>query len=149
MKKLEIFTLFFILASGITFAQGGKMMKEKVRALKVAFITKELSLTSTEAEKFWPVYNEFEDRQFEVKFKKMRTLKGKLDNVDTMSDKDAQTLLTQLESAEDELTQNRKKLVQSLKGVISPVKILKLKKAEDDFNRKLLKQYRDKGPDKQ
>ncbi|MDI1255813.1 MAG: sensor of ECF-type sigma factor [Flavobacterium sp.] len=144
MKPLKILTLIFIFASGMSFAQGGKMIKDKVRTLKVAFITQELALTSAEAEKFWPVFNEFDDKQFEIKFKKMRALKSKLENLDTMTDKDAQTLLNQFESAEDELSQNRKKLVQNLKGVISPVKILKLKKAEDDFNKKLLKQYRDK-----
>jgi len=47
---------------------------------------------------------------------------------------------------EDELNQLRKKFVNSLKGVLPSVKIIKLKKAEDDFNRKLLQQYRDKGP---
>ena len=53
-------------------------------------------------------------------------------------------MLAQLESTEDELYQLKKKFVANLKGVISPVKILKLKKAEENFNRKLLKQYRDK-----
>ncbi|MGK4568656.1 sensor of ECF-type sigma factor [Flavobacterium sp. 3HN19-14] len=145
MKTVKIFTLLLLFASGISFAQGGKIVKEKVKALKVAFITKELDLSSAEAEKFWPVFNEFDDKQFELKFKKMRALKDKLDNLDTMGDKDAQSLLAQFENVEDELAQNRKKLIQNLKGVISPVKILKLKKAEDDFNKKLLKQYRGKG----
>ena len=33
----------------------------------------------------------------------------------------------------------------NLKEVLPAVKILKLKKAEEDFNRKLLQQYKDKG----
>lgn len=33
--------------------------KERIKALKVAYITKELNLTSAEAEKFWPVYNDY------------------------------------------------------------------------------------------
>ena len=49
-----------------------------------------------------------------------------------------------MESTEDELYQLKKKFVANLKGVISPIKILKLKKAEEGFNRKLLQQYRDK-----
>ena len=36
---------------------------ERVQALKVAFITKALNLTSAEAEKFWPIYNEFQDKR--------------------------------------------------------------------------------------
>ena len=49
-----------------------------------------------------------------------------------------------MESTEDELYQAKKKFIASLKGVISPLKILKLKKAEEGFNRKLLKEYRDR-----
>jgi hypothetical protein len=45
---------------------------------------------------------------------------------------------------EDELYQWRKKFIVNLKGVIPPIKIIKLKKAEEGFNRKLLKQYREK-----
>ena len=66
------------------------------------------------------------------------------DSFDKLSEKDAATMLAQMESTEDELYQLKKKFVTSLKGVISPVKILKLKKAEENFNRKLLQQYRDK-----
>ena len=49
-----------------------------------------------------------------------------------------------MESTEDELFQSRKKFVNSLKGVLPAVKILKLKKAEEEFSKKLLQQYRDK-----
>lgn len=33
---------------------------EKIQALKIAFITQKLELTSAEAQKFWPVYNRYE-----------------------------------------------------------------------------------------
>ena len=65
------------------------------------------------------------------------------DQIDKLSEKEAATLLVQMESTEDELYQLRKKFMASLKGVISPIKILKLKKAEEGFNKKLLQQYRD------
>jgi hypothetical protein len=57
-------------------------------------------------------------------------------------------MLAQMESTEDELYQLKKKFISNLKGVISPIKILKLKKAEENFNRKLLQQYRDRKLDK-
>ena len=34
---------------------------EKVQALKIAFITQKLDLTSDEAQRFWPVYNRYEN----------------------------------------------------------------------------------------
>ena len=35
--------------------------KEKIEQLKIAYITKELDLTTDEAEKFWPLYNAMND----------------------------------------------------------------------------------------
>ena len=51
------------------FAQGGqrkKMLKDKIEAQKIAYITNELSLTATEAQQFWPIYNEFSDKNEEL-----------------------------------------------------------------------------------
>ncbi len=42
--------------------QSGEVTEQKqqnIEALKVAFISKELELTPAEAEKFWPVYNQY------------------------------------------------------------------------------------------
>ena len=41
-------------------ATGTKSAK-KLQALKIAFITQKLQLTSAEAEKFWPVYNQYDN----------------------------------------------------------------------------------------
>jgi hypothetical protein len=56
MKKLILFLLVF---AGISYICAAQPPKERIKALKVAYITKELNLTSSEAEKFWPVYNEY------------------------------------------------------------------------------------------
>ena len=122
--------------------------KEQIYALKVAFITNNLSLTSAEAEKFWPIYNSFETKQFDLKHQKSISYIKKMDDefLNKMSDKEALNVLTQMEASEDEVFQLRKKLIVSLKSILSPVKIIKLKKAEDEFNKKLLQQYREKGP---
>lgn len=136
-----------LLAVTFTFHAQVDEKREKIKALKTAFFTTELSLSSEESAKFWPIYNAFDEKQFELRHTKMKSLINKLKNsIDTMSDKEALSVLNQLEDYDQELFENRKKLVTSLKQVISPIKILKLKKAEDDFNRTLLKQYKGKGP---
>ncbi len=73
MKKIILFILLSFLVVGVTMAQpperpmgphgkGPRPSKENVEALKVAFITRHLNLTSEEAQKFWPAYNAyFED----------------------------------------------------------------------------------------
>ncbi|WP_309614895.1 sensor of ECF-type sigma factor [Flavobacterium sp.] len=149
MKISKIFPLLIAFISLNAFAQDGPFLrkkKEQIKALKVAFITDELSLTPDEAAKFWPLFNAFEDKQQEIKKQKLKGYLNRIDDdsFDNLSEKDASTMLAQMESSEDELYQLKKKFVASLKGVISPLKILKLKKAEENFNRKLLQQYRDK-----
>ncbi len=60
MKKIII---FFIAVLGVSFVTAQepprKMMgqRQNIEVLKVAYFTKHLSLTTEEAEKFWPLYN--------------------------------------------------------------------------------------------
>lgn len=72
---------------------------------------------------------------------------GRMDDntMDKMSEKEANSFLNQMESNEDELYMLRKKFITTLKGILPATKIIKLRKSEEDFNRKLLQQYRDKG----
>ena len=148
-KILPILLLFF---SFNFYAQGDKMKekKEQIKALKVAFLTTELDLTTSEAEKFWPLYNAFDDKQFELRHKKMKAFKDKMDDddLDKMTEKEASSLLAQIECNEEQLFLLRKKFTANLKGVIPSIKIIKLRKSEEDFNKKLLQQYREKGPKK-
>ena len=147
IKNILPLIMFFITFS--FYAQDDKKVdekREKIKAYKVSFLTTELELTTTEAEKFWPVYNAFDDKQFELRHEKMKTYMRKLDDdkINSISEKEAATLLSQIESTDKELYLLREKYMSNLKKILSAKKILKLKKSEDDFNRKLLKQYRDK-----
>ena len=149
MKINKLIPLFILFFSMSIFAQDGsffKEKKEKIKAIKIAYITNELSLTPDEATKFWPLFNAFEDKQNEIRKQKLKGYLDRIDDngIDKLSEKEAGTLLAQMESTEDELYQLKKRFVANLKGVISSIKIIKLKKAEEGFNRKLLQQYRDK-----
>jgi len=151
MKLKLIVPLLLVFSLG-AFAQGSKEKQEKreyIKALKVSFLTTELKLTAEESEKFWPVYNAFEEKQYCIRHDKMRPLVKKIDEVgvDKISDKEALSYLNQLEDADEEIFNLRKKLVADLKPLIGPARLLKLKKAEEDFNRKLLHKYKDKKKD--
>lgn len=152
MKIKNILPIILFFATFSFYAQNDKTdeKREKIKAYKVSFLTTELELTSTEAEKFWPVYNAYDDKQFELSHEKMKTYLRKLDddNISSMSEKEAAALLSQIESTDKELYLLRDKYNTNLKKILSAKKILKLKKSEDDFNRKLLKQYRDKAGNK-
>lgn len=142
MKANQLITMLFLLCSVAFYSQESK--KEKIKALKIAYITKDLELTSSEAEKFWPLYNAYDENQFDLRMVKMRKIRHELKSkpIENMSIQEANLLLNQIEALEDENYQNKKKFMVELRKVISSVKILKLKQSEDDFNKTLLKQYR-------
>lgn len=141
MKKINFLYLLLLGYTLTSYSQDSK--KEQIKAAKVAFITNELNLTSTEAEKFWPIFNAFEDKQQELKRQKIKgyLLRFEIDNI---SEKEASEMVTSYEKNEEELHQIRKKFVINLKAVIPSIKILKLKKAEEEFSKKLLRQYKEK-----
>lgn len=146
MKTKILFPIIFLLVTSLSFSQGFKEKREKVKALKVAYITEQLELTTDEAQKFWPIYNAFDENQSELRHEKMRAIldRFKPRNVEKLSEKDASNSLAQMEKIEEDLFNLKKKFIKDLQGVISAKKIIKLKKAEEDFNRELLKQMREK-----
>lgn len=139
MKKI---ILLFVLINcfQISLAQPGEH-RERIKALKTAHITNELRLTSDEAEKFWPVYNASEERIHELK-KEERKLKMKLGKGNDVSDSEAMEILDQFIAIEEKIHNEKKALITKLKKVLPAKKIIKLKKAEDNFNRKLLEELR-------
>ena len=143
MKKYTL-TLIMALVSAVAIAQGRPDRTEHIKSLKIAFITNELQLTADEATKFWPIYNAYEEKQHELRRTRMAGFFKRGESIDKMSEKEAEVVLSQMEKSEDELHTLRKKFIANLKTVISPVKIIKLRKAEEDFNRDLLRQYRQK-----
>lgn len=147
MKKiLTLVAVFIVFGAAAQRPEQKEKKKEQIKSLKIGFITNQLSLTTEEASKFWPIYNAFEVKQQEIKKQKLNLILDELhkDSLDKISDKEATAILAQIEVAEDELFQLKKKFITSLKGVISPLKILKLKKVEENFTKKLLELYRDK-----
>jgi hypothetical protein len=142
MKKITI--ILFILISSLTFGQNEKKL-ERIKALQVAFISTKLDLTPEEAQKFWPVFNEFNDKQLDLrKQKRILMFKLKPENSGTLSDKDVQKALDDSEAIEMNIQNNRNQFVKNLKGVISPQKILLLKKLEEDFKNTMLKQFKER-----
>ena len=139
MKKFIITLLFVSLTLGVT----AQNKRERIRSLKVAHITESLSLTEKEAQKFWPIYNAYDDAVFELKFVKIKKLRREInDNIEAIDDKKAQELIDKLAEAENDLHNERLQLTSKLRKIISPKKILLLKIAEEEFTRKLFDQYK-------
>ena len=59
MRKLLLILFLFISSAYICSAQDGNKDKEKIEAVRTAYITNQLNLTPEEAQKFWPIYNRY------------------------------------------------------------------------------------------
>ncbi len=68
---------------------------DKIKALKVAFLTEKLNLSSKEAQAFWPVYNEYEQDREALRRKERVQIREKIRNADALSEKEASDLLSQ------------------------------------------------------
>ncbi len=148
MQKLT-FTLFIILFSIFSLTAQQHNKRERLKAYKTAYITEKLDLSSSEAEKFWPVYNAYSKSHFQLKVLKvkeeLRKIKEK-GGIDELTDKEAGQILSKLNKNEQLIINLRKELYNNLKNIISAKKILKLNRAEHEFNRKLLSEYRRNKP---
>ncbi len=139
MKKL-FFTIALLIAT-LSFAQHG----DKIKAYKAAFITEALDLTAAEAQQFWPIYNEHEDKLMDLRKKERKeifeTING---NVDNLSETEANALLDKVMNIRAKELQYHMELVQKLKGVLPAKKILKLHRAEEEFKKVLLQKVKGK-----
>lgn len=64
MKKLNLIVLLMII-SVTTYAQRPERNydKEKLESARVAFITNRIDLKPEQAEKFWPLYNQYQEKR--------------------------------------------------------------------------------------
>ena len=132
MKTMRyILSLTILLLSAWTLsAQRG----EKIEALRIAFITNKLALTSTESEKFWPIYNVYKNALADTR------RQANLDmNLEAMSDAEAEKAIqSSIERMEKEL-ELFKNLARDLKPVLPARKIALLSKTVRNFNEELIK----------
>jgi len=136
MKK-NILLLSLILFSTISFSQD---KHEQIQALKVALITEELNLSEIEAQKFWPIYNAFEDKN--IQLRKDSREKRKSIDFETISDSEAKTLLKELNVISNKKNDIHNKYISDLQKVLPAKKVLLLNKAENEFKHKMFEEFK-------
>ena len=119
MKKYLLIAFLFVAGLSQLKAQDDPEENSKIEALKIAFISKKLDLSPDEAQKFWPVYNQY--------FKEMRQVikDRKGDDRDVIDD-------------EQKVLDIRKKYKEQFIKVIGQPRMNKLFHAERDFRRILI-----------
>lgn len=144
MKKIVL--ILFLVSTGL-YAQ--RPNQDRMKAFKTAYLTDQLDLTSSEAEKFWPIYNYFENKLKSLRKKERSEVFSKVRNggIEALTDSEAIALIDKMLEMKTTELQYRKELVKDLLKVLSPKKIIKLNRAEEEFKKMLLerlKQHRGK-----
>ena len=144
MKKY-ILSIFFSLILGATFAQrsGERYDPEKLKAAKVAYITTRLDLNSDQAEKFWPIYNEFSDKR-EAMIREMAELNNRRDQ--QITEEEAKIRIAKKFEIQQKLLNEEKSFVEKVSKVISYNQIFLLNGLSRDFARYIYQRQRKDHP---
>ena len=145
MKK-TILVLMLLMSTVLLKAQPGiGDKKEKIEALKVGYLTKQLNLTADEAKVFWPVYNQYDAEMEVIRKGRLTELMNAKINFDEMSDADvAKTIDNEFNYQQQELN-IRKKYNEEFKKVLPMKKVAKFWVAEQKFKLYLLEQLKQQG----
>jgi hypothetical protein len=144
MKTKTILRFFLSFLMFLPVAGFAQDRKDKIETMHIAYLSQKLNLTSAEAEKFWPVYNQYKSDQDQLRKQRMANIEAvkNAGGIDNMSDADVEKLLageTDFESRELDL---RKEYLTKFQQVIPTRKVAEFFIAEDDFKRYLLNQLR-------
>jgi len=114
--------------------------QERFNAQRIAFFTERLRLTPEEAQKFWPIYNEYQDEKSRIIEKRRELTRNLLENQRTLSDDTVEELgdeyvATVVEEAELLMTYHAR-----FKEVLPPRKVPRIYQTETQFKNYLLRQ---------
>ncbi len=158
MKKVKAVMLIGIIAcSTLSFAQKGdpEAKKEKraerqnekredIETLKIGFLTKRLDLTPEEAQKFWPVYNQYSYKLQDIRKKRREDFRDTKQKFDELSDKEVEAAVDNEIAFRQKELDIQKEYHSKFKGVLPIKKVAKLYASEEQFKMELLNKLKDR-----
>ncbi|MEI6766169.1 MAG: hypothetical protein WCM76_11040 [Bacteroidota bacterium] len=151
-------TAMVIAAGGTLFAQASVENKEgkeanraeekrqKIQAMKVAYLTQSMTLTSLESEKFWPLYNEYAEKKDAENKKYREALKAyKKIGLDKLDEKQSEELVNNEMLHDQKMLDLKKEYVPKFKAMIGSKKLVQLFTAEREFQKLLLQKAKEGG----
>lgn len=140
--KLLTFSLLVFMVYPVFANRFDRADFEKFKAKKVAFITEAINLTPAEAEKFWPVYNEFEKKKFSIMQERRDLENGLKEKIEDLSDEKyielSKKMVSFQKSEGDLIIEYNDKFLK----ILSPKKVVQLYVAEMEFKGFLLREYK-------
>ena len=140
---LALFVFIFLNAS--LNAQNKKNFHEKMRAYKVAYITDQLNFSELNAQKFWPIYNDYTDQMTKLHKEERYKIKKRIDKLGgtkNLSETEAKEILKHIIDIEKNRSELKTVFFNNISKFLSYKKIVMLELAEHEFNRKLLRKLK-------
>jgi hypothetical protein len=145
MKKSILFIAVILFSSSLVEAQAtpkNRKVVEKVKSLKVGYITNALELTPEESQKFWPLYNQYEAE-------KMTLLKENVVDKSAMqSDAEGATFLSKYFDVREKEIAIEKKYAEKFKSSIGVRKVARLFQVEKKFRQEIMSKIAERRKDK-
>lgn len=144
-----ITTVLLLALQVVAFAQPPRgQIREKMKALRVATFTEVLDLNAKEAQAFWPLFNEMEDKMKAIA-KDARP--DERPDWDDMSDQEIEKLVRQRFTLERKRLELEEEYFEKFKKVLPMKKVARIPQAERQFKMAVLKQAKarrgDRSPD--
>ena len=144
MKTNQIIRLSLSILMLLPVALLAQDRKDKIETMHIAYLSQRLNLTSAEAEKFWPIYNEFRTEQDKLRKERMDNMQHvrRAGGIDSLSDAEVQKLIGSETDIETKQLEVRKEYVVKFQQVIPLRKVAKFFVAEEEFKRYLLNELK-------
>lgn len=142
MNKMKTIALMmFVFATLISSAQPGD--RERIKQLKIAFISEELHLTVEEGQRFWPLFNAFEEER-QGHEKRMRKMFKALEEKTNLTSQDVLQANDRATEERIAMAKSEQKYIQEVTAVLGAERTLILLRSEDKFRKRVLEELRDR-----
>ncbi|TVR42003.1 MAG: hypothetical protein EA392_00845 [Cryomorphaceae bacterium] len=143
MKTVQtLFTAIVLLCSTALSGQHGPEVHQEIEARKVAFLSQKLSLTTSEAQTFWPIYNEYSEQMHNLRRARKKSHRAQKQDT-SLSDAELEASIREQFELERGEIAIREKYFDLFKTVLSMEKIARLYNLEHEFKRELLREMRE------
>lgn len=140
MRKIGLLLMTLLVAFTTVWGQPrSPEERERIKALKIAYITEKVELSAEQAEKFWPVYNRFEREMHKLHRGFMDKYR---DENPTMDERRAHDYIDANLDFQEQLLALKKKYKDEFLKIISAEQLAELYMAERGFKEMLLKELR-------
>jgi hypothetical protein len=137
MKKIVFLSLILVIIP-VTRSVAQNTNLEKLNNYKIGFFTKKLNLNSEEAEKFWPVYNEYQSQRNMIQLEKLKLSRTFNQNESSLNDRQLEDIGDRYVDCMVQESALAVTFHKKLKTVLPPEKVVMYYQAENQYKAQLL-----------